>query len=174
MPVIKLQTFINAPVEQCFDLARSVDLHLQSMQQHNEQAIAGVTGGLIDLHETVTWKARHFGLPFKMTVEITEMVYANYFVDQMVRGPFKWFRHYHAFQARNGGTLMVDEFVFRSPLGWLGKLVDNLVLKDYLHKLLEQRNEVIKQAAEGGQLYSFTSNVIARCDSDVATARLYI
>jgi ligand-binding SRPBCC domain-containing protein len=149
MPVIKLQTFINAPIEQCFDWARSIDLHLESMQQHKEQAIAGITCGLIGLHETVTWKARHFGLPFKMTVEITEMQHANYFVDQMVRGPFKWFRHYHAFQARNGGTLMVDEFVFRSPLGWLGKLVDNWILKGYLHKLLEQRNEHIKQAAEG-------------------------
>jgi len=148
MPVIKLQTYINAPVEQCFDLARCIDLHLKSMQQHKEQAVAGVTGGLIDLHETVTWKARHFGLWFKMKVKVTEMQYPIYFVDQMVRGPFKWFRHYHAFKAHNGGTLMVDEFVFRSPLGWLGKLVDNWFLKMYLHKLLVERNEVIKQTAE--------------------------
>jgi len=149
MPVIKLQTHINAPVEQCFNLARSIDLHLESMQQRNEQAIAGVTSGLISLHETVTWKARHFGLLFKMTVKITEMQYPTYFVDQMVNGPFKWFRHYHGFQAQNGGTLMVDEFVFRSPLDWLGKLVDNWILKKYLHGLLQQRNKVIKQAAEG-------------------------
>jgi ligand-binding SRPBCC domain-containing protein len=152
MPVIELQTMINAPVEECFNLSRSIDLHLQSMQQHGEQAIAGVTTGLINLHETVTWKARHFGLPFKMTVQITEMQYANYFVDQMVSGPFKWFRHYHSFQPKGHQTLMTDEFVFRSPLGWLGKLVDNQILKAYLQKLLIQRNTVIKQAAESRTL----------------------
>lgn len=148
MPVINLQTLINAPVEECFNLSRSVDLHLQSMQSHKEKAVAGVTTGLMDLHNTVTWKAMHFGLPFKMTVQITELQYPNFFVDQMVSGPFKWFRHYHAFQAKENSTLMVDEFVFKSPLGWLGKLVDHWILKAYLHKLLQQRNEVIKQVAE--------------------------
>ncbi|MFD1255786.1 cell division protein [Mucilaginibacter terrae] len=153
MPVVKLQTHINAPVEQCFNLARNIDLHLTSMQQNHEEAVAGITTGLINLHETVTWKARHFGFPFIMKVQITEMQYANYFVDQMVSGPFKWFRHYHAFLPQGNGTLMVDEFVFRSPLGWLGKLADNWLLKAHLHKLLTQRNEAIKQVAEGGQLY---------------------
>ena len=148
MPVIKLQTHIDAPVEQCFNLARNIDLHLASMQRHHEQAIAGVTSGLINLHETVTWKARHFGLPLKMTVQITEMQSPVYFVDEMVNGPFKWFRHYHAFQAKGNQTLMTDEFVFRSPLGWLGKLVDKYILKQYLHKLLQQRNRVIKEVAE--------------------------
>jgi ligand-binding SRPBCC domain-containing protein len=148
MPVINLQTHINAPVEECFNLSRSVDVHLQSMQGHKEQAVAGTTTGLMNLHDTVTWKATHFGLPFKMTVKITELQYPHYFVDQMVSGPFKWFRHYHAFQAQENGTLMTDEFVFKSPVGWLGKAVDTLILKNYLHKLLHQRNEVIKQVAE--------------------------
>ncbi|WP_345955187.1 SRPBCC family protein [Mucilaginibacter sp. PAMB04168] len=148
MPVITLQTFIQAPVEGCFDLSRSIDLHLQSMQQHSEKAIAGVTSGLIGPGDTVTWKARHFGLPFTMTVQLTEMKYPVYFVDQMVKGPFKWFRHYHAFRAQNNGTLMTDEFVFKSPLGWLGKITDKLVLHSYLQKMLQQRNDFIKRAAE--------------------------
>lgn len=148
MPVIKLHTHINAPVQLCFDLSRSIDLHLQSMQNSKEQAIAGVTAGLINLHETVTWKARHFGIPIKMTVKITEMQEPNFFVDEMVSGPFKWFRHYHGFQACNSGTLMVDEFVFRSPLGWLGKLVDKFLLKSYMQKLLQQRNQVLKEVAQ--------------------------
>jgi len=148
MPVINLQTYINAPVEECFNLSRSVDVHLKSMQSYQEKAIAGTTTGLMNLHDTVTWRATHFGLPFKMKVQITEMRYLEYFVDQMMSGPSKWFRHYHAFEAKGNGTLMTDEFVFKSPLGWLGKLVDRWVLKAYLHKLLQQRNEVIKQAAE--------------------------
>ncbi len=148
MPAINLKTYINASVNICFDAARSIDLHVQSMQQHQEQAIAGVTQGLIGLNQTVTWKAWHFGLPFKLKVKITEMQLNEFFVDEMVSGPFKWFRHYHAFWPQQDGTVMVDEFVFKSPLGWLGSLADRWILKNYLHKLLIQRNQLIKQTAE--------------------------
>jgi ligand-binding SRPBCC domain-containing protein len=149
MPVIQLQTRINAPVEECFNLARNIDLHLQSMQQHKERAVAGVTSGLVCLNDTVTWKAWHFGLPFTMSVRITEMQPPHYFVDQMISGPFQWFRHYHGFQCKGNHTLMTDEFVFRSPLGLLGKMVDKWVLSAYLKSLLIQRNTCIKQTAEG-------------------------
>jgi ligand-binding SRPBCC domain-containing protein len=148
MPVINLKTVINAPVNVCFDAARSIDLHVQSMQRHQEQAIAGVTRGLIGLNQTVTWRAWHFGFPFKLKVKVTEMQLHDFFVDQMVSGPFKWFRHYHAFRPHQEGTVMVDEFVFKSPLGWLGKLVDRWVLKEYLQTLLLQRNQLLKQTAE--------------------------
>lgn len=148
MPVIKLQTYINASVEDCFNLSRNIDLHQQSMQQHNEQAIAGVTTGLINLHYTVTWKARHFGFTFKMTVQITEMQSPAFFVDEMVKGPFERMRHYHAFWPQPNGTLMEDEFVYKSPLGWLGKIVDKLIITKHLQKLLQQRNQLIKQVAE--------------------------
>ncbi len=148
MPAINLQTFIQAPINVCFDAARSIDLHVQSMQRHREQAIAGITRGLINLNQTVTWRAWHFGLPFKLKVQITEMKRNEFFVDQMVSGPFKWFRHYHAFWPQNGGTLMVDEFVFKSPLGWLGRLADQWVLKDYLQTLLSERNQLIKHTVE--------------------------
>lgn len=50
MPTIILKTSINAPIERCFDLARSIDLHVQSMQSSGEKAIAGKRAGLIDLH----------------------------------------------------------------------------------------------------------------------------
>jgi len=158
MPAINLKTVINAPVNVCFDAARSIDLHVQSMQQHHEQAVAGVTQGLIGLNQTVTWQARHFSLPFKLKVKITEMELNEFFVDQMVSGPFKWFRHYHAFWPLQQGTVMVDEFVFKSPLGWLGSLADRWVLKNYLHKLLVQRNQLIKQAAEAQSITSLNLN----------------
>lgn len=148
MAVIKLQTYVNAPVQVCFNLSRNIDLHLHTMQKKKEQAVAGVTAGLINLHETVTWKTNHFGMPVKMMVKITEMQIPHFFVVEQVKGPFKWIRHYHGFQESNGGTLMVDEFAFCSRLGWLGKLVDKLFLKNYMQKLVQQRNQELKQYAE--------------------------
>ena len=45
MAVIILKTQIAAPIEKCFDLSRSIDLHLKSMQHTDERAIDGRTSG---------------------------------------------------------------------------------------------------------------------------------
>lgn len=148
MPTIELITIINAPIEKCFDLARSIDLHMESTKQTGEQAIAGRTSGLIELGETVTWRARHFGIWQSLTSKITVFDQPNFFADEMVEGAFKSFRHEHYFLSRHGETLMKDIFIFESP-GWiLGRLFNWLILTRYMTKLLIQRNKVIKAAAE--------------------------
>jgi len=148
MPKIELHTHINAPIEKVFDLSRSIDLHVRSTKRTGEQAIAGRTGGLINLGETVTWRAKHFGIRQKLIAQITEFKYPTFFVDEMVSGAFKSFRHEHHFSAEGEGTLMRDVFAFESPLGILGKLFNRLVLKRYMTRFLEERNRVIKEEAE--------------------------
>lgn len=148
MAIIKLETNIKAPVEVCFDLSRSIDLHVNSMQHTKEKAVAGKTTGLLNLHEWVTWEASHFGLKFNMTIRISEFNRDDYFIDEIVKGPFKLLRHLHQFKKAGDHTIMTDEFIFRSPLGYLGKMVDRLLLEKYMRKLLLKRNDVIKLAAE--------------------------
>jgi len=152
MPIIKLETLINAPLEICFDLSRSIDLHKISTARTNERAIDGVTSGLIGQGQFVTWKARHLGITQKLTTKITEFDRPVYFVDEMTKGAFKRFRHEHHFkESSSSGTLMIDYFDYTSPFGLLGKLADVLFLKVYMTKLLLKRNEVIKEFAESGK-----------------------
>ena len=148
MPEINIKTYIKAPVQICFDLSRSIDLHQISTQKSGEKAIAGRTSGLIQLHETVTWRAKHFGVWQKLTSKITGFDSPHYFEDQMVSGTFKYFRHEHHFTRTGNGTLMEDKFIFESPLGPLGKLANKIFLKNYMLNLLEVRNAVIKEYAE--------------------------
>ncbi|WP_045459801.1 SRPBCC family protein [Sporocytophaga myxococcoides] len=149
MSLIVLQTTIYAPLEVCFDLSRSIELHQISTKKSEEKVIAGKMSGLISLHETVTWKARHFGLWLQLTSKITEFKSPDFFVDEMVSGPFKSFRHEHIFEVNQGRTIMTDRFDFQSPLGVLGRIVNVLFLKSYMEKLLFERNKVIKEHAEG-------------------------
>jgi len=148
MPHIKLITKINAPVERCFDLSRSIDLHKISTSQSNEEAVAGVTSGLISLNETVTWRAKHFGVWQKLTSKITQFQPNVLFVDEMTEGAFKSIHHTHRFEYKNGETIMTDDFIFESPLGILGLLANAIILTSYLKKLLIKRNEIIKEYAE--------------------------
>lgn len=129
-----------------FDRARSIDVHKESLAKSKEKAVAGITSGLINLGEEVTWRAWHFGLPFRMTSRITEMEYPQYFIDEQVRGPFNTFRHVHKFQRENDGTMMIDEIEFEAPFGALGRLTARLVLKPYLQDLIQSRNHFLVSA----------------------------
>ncbi len=145
---IELHTPIHAPPQVCFDAARSIDLHQQSLAHTGERAIAGRTSGLIGLGEEVTWRGRHFGVWLRHTAKITAFEPPRHFRDTMTRGAFAVFEHDHFFAPAGDGTAMRDVLEFRSPLGGLGWLVDRLVLRRYLERLLRARNEVVKAAAE--------------------------
>jgi ligand-binding SRPBCC domain-containing protein len=115
------RTRTKMPKSELFDLARSIDAHKDSMMQSHEEAIDGVTSGLISLGEEVTWRAWHLGIPLQMTSRITEMRIPDYFVDEQVRGPFRRFRHVHEFSQDAAGTTMVDRIEFVAPLGPIGR-----------------------------------------------------
>lgn len=148
MPTIHLTTFVAAPAERVFDLARSIDLHRKSMAHTHEEAIAGTTSGLINLDETVTWRAKHLGKTRILKSKITAMSSPLSFTDEMVSGDFKSIRHEHHFKRIDNGTLLIDLFHFESPYGGLGRLVNRLFLTNYMKKLLEMRNQSIKEYAE--------------------------
>ena len=148
MPEIILETLIDAPPEICFDLMRDIPLHTQTTIQTNERAIAGVTDGKIGLGQTVTFEGTHFGIRQRMTVKVVEFERPRLFVDEMIEGGFRSFRHVHEFFSREGGTLMRDTVVWTSPFGFLGKLADTLLLKRHLRSLVSQRNARLKEMAE--------------------------
>lgn len=155
MTILRLTTTIHAPIERCFDLARSIDLHRESAGASQEEAIAGVTRGLIGANEEVTWRARHLGFAFTLTSRITAFERPGYFRDEMVRGPFAHMRHDHRFETRDGHTEMSDVFDFAAPLGALGALVDTLYLGRYMLRFLATRNAVIRRVAESERWRGF-------------------
>ncbi len=151
MPTITLITNIKAPIERCFDLSRSIDLHTISNPGTKERAIAGTTSGLINEGESVTWTAIHLGFRQQLCSKITEMRRPVRFVDEMVSGAFKSLRHEHLFESKDGVTVMKDVFTYEVPMGVLGKWFDQLILCNYMKKLLADRNNVIKEYAEGNE-----------------------
>jgi ligand-binding SRPBCC domain-containing protein len=149
MPVIRIHTFIKAPAQVVFDLARNIEVHTTSVAHSQERAIAGVTSGLINLGESVTWEAVHFGIRQHLTGRLTGVSRPYYFVDELERGIFKKLVHLHKFEKLAGGTtLMVDEFNYPSPLGWVGVAADKLFLEYYLRRFLLRRATFLKQQAE--------------------------
>ena len=151
MVAIEELTLIQAPVERCFDLARSVEVHLAGNEHCGETAVAlaGVTSGLIGLAQRVTWRAKHFGVWQTLTSEITALEPPVYFQDKMVQGIFRFMKHDHFFRASpSGQTEMKDVFYFAAPLPLLGRLAEIIFLRRYMRTLLHERNAAIKRIAE--------------------------
>jgi len=145
-----LSTFIAAEPSAVFTASLDIDAHLASMEASGETAVAGVTSGIIGLGETVTWRAKHFGVTWRMTSKITELEPPHRFVDEQVRGPFKRFHHEHLFDHADGGTTMMDHVEFDAPLGPLGLIAERIMLGWYLPKLIVERNDYLKQELEAG------------------------
>lgn len=148
MALIRLETVIAAPRAACFALSLSIDAHTASTSGSRERAVAGVTAGRIGLGESVTWKAWHFGLPWRMTSKITELDEPLHFVDEQIRGPFAYWRHEHRFEHDGSGTLMIDTVEYASPLGPLGHIADRLFVERHLVKFLSERNAWLKTELE--------------------------
>ncbi len=148
MPQIILETQINATAETCFDLMRDIRIHTETTGQTDERAVAGVTDGMIGLGQTVTFEGTHFGMRQRLTVKVVEFDRPRLFVDEMTEGNFKSFKHIHEFFPTEHGTLMKDTLIWTSPFGIIGRIVDGLLLKNHLNKLVSERNAKLKEIAE--------------------------
>jgi ligand-binding SRPBCC domain-containing protein len=146
-------TVIRAPIARCFDLARSVEVHLAGNVHWGEAAVAegGITSGLVGRGQRVTWRAKHFAVWQRLTSEITAMDRPVYFQDTMIEGPFRFMQHNHTFRTLSSEmTEMGDVFRFAAPLPILGRLAEILVLRRYMQSLLRERIAALKTIAEYG------------------------
>lgn len=154
MPTIQIETIIEADIETCFNLARSIDFHSLTTSKTKEKVVAGRLSGLIELNETVTWQAIHFGVKQKLTSKITALEYPFHFRDEQLKGAFKCIYHDHYFETKGTQTIMKDTFRFESPLGILGKVFNKVLLTNYMKRFLMERNQMIKEYAEHPAKYS--------------------
>ena len=154
-------TLIEAPIERCFDLARSVEAHLAGAADSGEQVVAngGISAGLIGLGERVTWRAKHLGVWHELTSEITAMERPAWFRDVMIRGPFKSMAHDHFFRATGeGSSELRDVFEFAAPVPVLGRLAEKLVLERHMRSFLRKKNAILKRIAESAEWRKYLEN----------------
>lgn len=148
MTTIKITTNYFAPIEKVFDTNRNIDIHQQTASKSKEVAIAGITSGLINKNETVTWKGKHFGLYIQHQSIISEMIFPTYFVDEQLKGHFRSFKHQHIFEQKENYVEVTDILAYETPFGIFGKLFDILFLKKHLTNFIKDRNAILKNLVD--------------------------
>jgi len=148
MTTVIVETRIDAPLELCFDLARDVDVHVQTSCATKERAVDGKTTGRLELGDVVTFEGIHFGIRQRLSGKITEYDRPRRFVDEMMKGAFSSLRHVHEFSHENGSILMRDTLTWRAPFGIVGRFFDKVLLERHMRTYLVEKQKKLKSLAE--------------------------
>ena len=129
MSIIRVEIEIMAPLSVCFDLARSVDAHVESARTTGERAVGGVTSGLLNLGDEVTSRAKHLGVTQELTSRIIAFDRPRHFRDEMVRGAFRRLVHDDYFEPGRLVRAWWMSSISRRPWESWGPVVDRVILK---------------------------------------------
>ena len=158
MITVRHEVRVRAPPGRCFDLARSVDLHVDSSREIGARAVAGRTSGLSGAGDTTTWSARFCGLRFSMTTRIENFSPPASYGDRLTRGLLRQFAHVYQFEpVPDDGCVMSDELTVEAPFGPLGRIMERFYLARTMRGLVQQRLEHIRRVAEGDDWQRYTA-----------------
>ena len=86
-----------------------------------------------------------FGIKTTWVTEITHLKENSYFVDEQRVGPYKIWHHQHMIQPTEKGTLMTDIVSYQPPLGFLGSIANELIIKGKLNEIFEYRTKALDE-----------------------------
>jgi ligand-binding SRPBCC domain-containing protein len=148
MNKIEFNTHIKAPVQRCFDLARSVDFHKISVNPIKEESVAGFTSGLIGYNQRVLMQSKLGGLHFSTELKITKFNPPFFFSYEIIDSLFPSIVHDYYFYDISQETVMVNHFYYKIRWGLIGEVMNSLFMKKYLTRIITKRNDLLREYAE--------------------------
>lgn len=85
------------------------------------------------------------GIKTKWVTEITHSKEMHYFVDEQRFGPYALWHHKHFIKEIDGGVEMEDIIDYKIPFGWLGQLVQPILVKPKLEEIFNYRREKLEE-----------------------------
>lgn len=149
MPTFERSIEIAAPVADLF--AFHLDTRNAARIASPGQEIVSIEGEfpLVEGAEVIL-RVRQAPLPMTQTwrVRVTEVVDPTLVVDELIKGPFKRFRHEHRFEAIDADrTLLTDHIEWELPGGPAGRLAAPVAAR-ILERSFAERQETTKRLLE--------------------------
>jgi ligand-binding SRPBCC domain-containing protein len=85
------------------------------------------------------------GIKTKWVTEITHVMDKQYFVDEQRFGPYALWHHKHFIKEIKGGVEMEDIIDYKVPFGWLGQLVQPILVKPKLEEIFAYRTKKLEE-----------------------------
>lgn len=148
MKVYKKETvqYVNATLEECWNFFSSPSnlqkitpeaMGFQITDFDNQSMYAG---------QIIQYKVTPLlGIQISWTTEITQVKDKTYFIDEQRFGPYSFWHHKHFFEATSTGVKMTDVVHYALPLGFLGRIMNALIVKNKLKEIFYYRCLIVDQ-----------------------------
>jgi ligand-binding SRPBCC domain-containing protein len=142
---------IAAPPHLVFAFHESPDALTQLIPPWEKLKVVEKGGSLLP-GARVVLKGRILGvIPTRWVAVHTEYEPPRLFADRQESGPFAYWHHRHLFlDDGEGGTLMRDEVEYQPPLGLMGRLLGDWLIRAKLTRMFAYRHEKTRQIIESG------------------------
>lgn len=84
-------------------------------------------------------------IPMKWVTEITALEKNKFFIDQQIKGPYKFWQHDHRFKAVEGGVLMTDKLTYNIGWSFLGWIAGKLWVDKQVQNIFAFREKKLKE-----------------------------
>ena len=85
------------------------------------------------------------GIKMRWVTEITHVSDMKYFVDEQRFGPYTMWHHQHIIEAIEGGVLMTDIVDNQPPMGFMGAIANQLIIKKQLNEIFSFRTKKLEE-----------------------------
>jgi ligand-binding SRPBCC domain-containing protein len=148
MKVYKLETVqhLNATIEECWNFFSSPE-NLQTITPKDMTfEIQDYDGKRMYPGQVITYTLKPLlGIKINWMTIITVSEENKYFVDEQRFGPYALWHHKHFFEPTKTGTKMTDIVHYALPLGFLGRIMNTLVVKNKLKNIFDYRRNTIDE-----------------------------
>jgi len=149
MKIYKIETLqhLNATIEECWDFFSSPK-NLQTITPDNMNfVIQDFDGKRMYPGQIITYTLKPLlGIKINWVTIITVSQENQYFIDEQRFGPYALWHHKHFFEtAENGGTKMTDIVHYAIPFGFLGRIINTLVVNKKINGIFDFRRTKIEE-----------------------------
>ena len=148
MKLYKVETIqhVNASLEECWDFFSSPK-NLQTITLDNMSfEIQDFDNKRMYPGQIITYTLKPLlGIKIAWVTIITVSKENDYFIDEQRFGPYSLWHHKHFFEATENGTKMTDIVHYALPLGYLGRIMNTLVVRQKLKSIFDYRRNKIEE-----------------------------
>ena len=142
MKIYKIETvqLVNASLDECWAFFSSPQ-NLQKITPNDMGfEITDFDNKSVYPGQVIQYKVSPlFGIKLSWMTVITAVKDKAYFIDEQRFGPYTLWHHKHFFEATEKGTKMTDVVHYALPLGFLGRIMNTLVVKNKLKEIFDYR-----------------------------------
>ena len=109
------------------------------------KVLTDVDGKSIYPGQIIEYRVRPlYNIPIHWTTLITKVDEQVMFIDEQIRGPYRYWQDQHFFKPVNGGTEMTDIVTYEVPGWFAGNILNRFLIRKKLKELFDFRYDAIK------------------------------